>query len=72
MVLILALVAFGLLGIYHDSLTKASAKRQLADPSTPKPEDTKELTESHFEPVPSITERTTELLAGDEKGGRRP
>ncbi len=68
LVFILGLIAFALLALYGESLKKASSKRQLTNPSTLKSEDTKELAEPHFEPVPSVTERTTELLAIEEKG----
>ncbi|MEO8434453.1 MAG: hypothetical protein ABI596_06120 [Pyrinomonadaceae bacterium] len=68
LVFILGLIAFALLALYGESLKKASSNRQLTNPSTLKSEDTKELAEPHFEPVPSVTERTTELLAIEEKG----
>src|SRR5687768_4491209 len=56
-VLILGLVAFAVLGLYRESLAKAAGKKQLADASKLKSVDTNELlTESNFEPVPSVTE----------------
>ena len=65
---ILLIVLFGLLAIYRDSLLK-SGKRQLSEPSPPLVPDTgKLLSESRLEPIPSITEHTTELLIKD-KGG---
>lgn len=66
----LLMVAFGLLALYRDSLLKAS-KRQLPEPAPPQAADTgKLLSESSIEPIPSITERTTELLMNDKGSGR--
>lgn len=61
---IILIVLCGLLALYRDSLLK-SGKRQLSDPP-PHPADTgKLLSEPRVEPIPSITERTTELLMKD-------
>ena len=63
---IVGMVLFGLLSIYRDSLRKAAGKRQLSEPTPPLVADTgRLLSESRVEPIPSITERTTELLIKD-------
>jgi zinc-ribbon domain len=60
--IIVGAILFGLLSIYSESLRKAAGKRQLQPPPT-KVSDTAELPpSSQMEPVPSVTERTTELL----------
>ncbi len=64
---ILGVVAFGLLMLYRESLLKAS-KRPLPKPESSPPADTaKLLPEPSFEPIPSVTERTTDLLSADRK-----
>jgi hypothetical protein len=61
-VLILGFLAFGLLMFYRDYLAKAS-KRTLPEPASLPAQDTgKLLPEPSFEPIPSVTERTTDLL----------
>jgi hypothetical protein len=61
--LFIALMAALILVVYRESLREAVAKRQLSQATLPQPEATgKLLTESHFQPVPSVTEPTTELL----------
>ena len=63
LVLFIALMAALILVVYRESLREALAKRQLSQAALPQPEPTgKLLTESHFQPVPSVTEPTTELL----------
>ena len=70
MVLILGFLAFILLMIYREYLVKAS-KRTLPQPaSLPAPETGELLPEPSFEPIPSVTERTTELLAVERKERR--
>ena len=60
---IVGMILFGLLSMYRDSLRKAAAKRQLSEASPPLVADTgKLLSESRVEPIPSVTEHTTELL----------
>lgn len=64
---ILGVVLFAILALYRDSLRKAS-KRQLPEATTKPAANTAELlNESHFEPISSVTERTTELLATKKK-----
>ena len=60
---IVGMILFALLSMYRDSLRKAAGKRQLTEPAPPFVADTGELlSESLGEPIPSVTERTTELL----------
>ncbi len=60
--IIIGIILFALLSLYSESLRKAAAKRRLSEP-TPRVGETAELLpETHLEPVPSVTERTTELL----------
>jgi len=57
-----------LLLFYREHLRQALAKRQTAQLTLTETGITgKLLPESHFEPIPSITERTTELLAAERK-----
>ena len=64
-----ALILFGLLAMYRESLAKASSKHQLAVREMQPPQDTTELLPaSSVESTPSITEHTTELLMAEEKG----
>lgn len=66
--LILGFIVFALLMLYRDSLLKASSKRISTRPTLPHAEHTARLLpESHVEPIPSVTERTTELLAAEKK-----
>jgi len=61
--LFIALMTALILVVYRESLREAVAKRQLSQAALPQPEPTgKLLTESHFQPVPTVTEPTTELL----------
>lgn len=67
---IVGLVAFALLMLYRESLLTASGKRRAAQTALAQPGDTKRLPSgSQFEPVPSVTEHTTELLTVKKKGG---
>ncbi len=62
------LVLFGLLALYHDSLNKKSSRRQLSQEKSQLPQPTQKLLhESYFEPITSVTERTTELLTVEKK-----
>lgn len=66
---VLALILFALLVIYRESLLKASGKGSLAQQKRSQAEDTaKLLPESSAESMPSITERTTDLLMAEKKG----
>ena len=70
MVLILGFLAFFLLLAYREFLLKAP-KRTLPQPaSLPAPETGELLPEPSFEPIPSVTERTTDLLAVERKERR--
>ena len=63
---VLGVILFALLSIYGESLRKTAGKRQLPEPHPQVVADTgKLLSESHVEPLPSVTERTTELLNKD-------
>ncbi len=65
---ILAFILFALLMLYRESLLKASGKRLSTPATLPQSEHTARLlSESHVEPIPSVTERTTELLVAEEK-----
>lgn len=65
---ILGFIIFALLMLYRESLVNAARKRSLAQPSLPPTEETARLLpESHIEPLPSVTERTTELLVAEKK-----
>jgi hypothetical protein len=66
---VIGLILFALLAIYHESLAKASSKRQLAQLDIPHPEKHTAtlLPESSSESMPSVTENTTELLAVERK-----
>jgi hypothetical protein len=60
---IVGMILFALLSMYRESLRKAAGKRQLPEPAPAFVADTGELlSESHVAPIPSVTERTTELL----------
>jgi uncharacterized membrane protein YvbJ len=61
---ILGIILFTLLILYRESLAKKSSKEQ---PSLTKSETAKLLSEPPIEPVPSVVERTTELLTVDPK-----
>lgn len=68
---IVGMILFALLSIYGESLRKAAIKRRLPEPTLPKAADTgRLLSESGVEPIPSVTERTTDLLM-EEKGSTR-
>ena len=60
-VLILAFLV--VLAAYRQDLIDKAAKRPLSSPETPLPEPTtRQLGEPTFEPIPSVTEPTTDLL----------
>ena len=51
---------------------EAATKRKPQQHLATEPESTRELlTEGHFEPVPSVTDRTTELLTIEKNEGKR-
>jgi hypothetical protein len=60
--LILGLVLFGVLMLYRESMIKASNKRRVEHPEMPGHDTAKLLSESQIEPIPSVTDRTTDLL----------
>lgn len=61
--LILGGIAFGVLAIYRDWLQRAALQhRQQTSELRPSVDTSKLLHESRLEPVPSVTDRTTELL----------
>ena len=65
---IVGIVLFAMLSMYGESLRKAAAKRQVSEPLLPHAADTgKLLSETRIEPIPSITEHTTELLTKDKR-----
>ena len=72
LVFILGLIVFALLMLYRGSLLKASSKRGLDQPAPSQVEDTARLLpESYIEPLPSVTERTTDLLVEKKKSEAR-
>jgi len=65
---IVGIVLFALLSLYSESLRKASGKRKSMQPPLTQASDTNELPPAtQMEPLPSVTERTTELLTVDKK-----
>lgn len=68
---ILAAAAALALVFYRESLNESLAARGVSDEQAKKLEGatptSKLLPESHFEPVPTVTDRTTELLAAERK-----
>ena len=70
--LFVAAVTALLLVVYRESLREASTKRQLSQTTLPLTEHTaKLLPESDLEPIPNVTEGTTELLFAERKGGAK-
>lgn len=73
----LIFVACGLLSAYlfakAEEVKEASTKRQVRQPEELVPGETtgKLLPESHFEPLPSVTEGTTELLFAERKSNTK-
>lgn len=64
--IIVGLLLSLLLVVYRESLREASTKQKLSQPALPDTAPTgKLLPEPNLEPVPSVTERTTELLAAE-------
>ncbi len=64
---VLVMIACGLVSVFLFARAKElgdqAGKRQLQSNTTEKPSSTKELLpEGRMEPVPTVTERTTELL----------
>jgi hypothetical protein len=54
--------------LYRQTLLKASSKRPSTEPNLPKAETTARLLrESYIEPIPTVTERTTELLLAEKQ-----
>lgn len=64
---ILGLIVFALLMLYRESLVKSS-KRPLPDlASAPSADTARQLPEPSFEPIPSVTEGSTEILTAERK-----
>jgi hypothetical protein len=61
---ILGFIIFALLGLYRESLLRASGKRAAGRLTQPQSEDTGRLLPESQRQVPSVTESTTELLDG--------
>lgn len=74
---VIALVACGLLSVYlfakADEIKEAKTKRWAEQPQELPEKDTtaKLLPEGYLEPLPSVTERTTESLFAEKKGGAK-
>jgi hypothetical protein len=74
---LLTLIVCGLLAVvflnYANFLKDAGTKRPLQGPAEiPQGEtSTKLLNETYLEPIPGVTEQTTELLYVEKKGGER-
>jgi hypothetical protein len=70
---VVGLILSALLAIYNDSLAKASGKRHLLKVIIPSPEKNTAalLPESSVELMPSVTERTTELLAAEKQDPKK-
>jgi len=67
----LGLIIFALLAIYRNSLQKAANQKRAETAELNAGVGTARLlNESHFEPVPSVTDRTTELLHVERERGR--
>jgi hypothetical protein len=70
--LFVAVVTALLLVVYRESLLEAATKHRLSQPGLPLTEPTgKLLAESDLEPIPSVTERTTELLFAEKKSSAK-
>ena len=59
---ILGLITFGLLCLYREKLNKVSAAKPTPTISSDRVDTARLLQEQEFEPVPSVVERTTDLL----------
>lgn len=67
------MIACGLTSVILFARAKELGDEASKRPQQNLPETTKELlTEGHFEPVPTVTERTTELLAVERRETNRP
>jgi hypothetical protein len=69
----LGIVLFLLLVLYGESLKKATGDRKLPDVETPRMDTppTRQLSDPYFEPVPGVTESTTELLSAEIKSNKQ-
>jgi len=70
LIVILGLVLFALLALYRDSLLKRSTKRENEQPMLQANDTGKILSEGRLDPLPSVTDRTTELLRTEKKKGK--
>lgn len=74
---VIAVIACGLLSVYlfaeANEVGQAKTKRQAEQPEELPEKNTtaKLLPEGHLEPIPSVTESTTELLFAEKKGGAK-
>ena len=64
--IIIGVVLFGVLMLYRESLTTKPSK-QKSSPDALVSDAAKRLSEPRYEPVPSVVERTTELLTVNRK-----
>jgi zinc-ribbon domain len=69
--LFVALVAALLMVVYRESLRESIAKRRMSQLSSSENKTTGKLPEPSFEPIASVTERTTSLLFTKDKSERK-
>jgi zinc-ribbon domain len=65
--IIVGILLFGLLMLYRDSLSQNPSKQNSSRPDSLVSDTAELLSESRYEPVPSVVERTTELLTVNKK-----
>lgn len=65
--IILGILLFALLVLYRESISKKPSKQKSSGPDSLANDTAKLLSEPRFEPVPSVVERTTELLTVNRK-----
>jgi hypothetical protein len=69
--LFVALVAALLMVVYRESLLESIGKRRMSQLSSSENKTTEKLPEPSFEPIASVTERTTSLLFTKDKSKRK-